>query len=153
MKKLRLLLMTALLTVLGGGSVLAVTQQQSISVASSNTFNYCSATVSTDEGTGATTITWSSKLENFGYWVNKDITDYSKYTKLVIVVAKDGERDFPTDLQISLNKNNATYASNKYTLSEGTNEIEISSLLNSSLAFDKYSAMESIALYSSSAGF
>ena len=152
MKKLRLLLMTALLTVLGGGSVLAVTQQQSISVASSNTFNYCSATVSTDEGTGATTITWSSKLENFGYWVNKDITDYSKYTKLVIVVAKNGESDFPTDLQISLNKNNATYVSNKYTLSEGTNEIEISSLLNSSLAFDKYSAMESIALYSSSAG-
>ena len=152
MKRLRLLLMTALLTVLGGGSVLAVTQQQSISVASSNTFNYCGATVNTNEGTGATTITWSSKLENFGYWVNKDITDYSKYTKLVIVVAKDGERDFPTDLQISLNKNNATYASNKYTLSEGTNEIEISSLLNSSLAFDKYSAMESIALYSSSAG-
>lgn len=132
--------------------MLAATQQMSISVDSTNTFNYCSATVSTDKGTGATTITWSSKLENFGYLVNKDITDFSKYTKLVIDVAKDGESDFPADLQISLNKNNATYVSNKKTLSEGTNEIEISSLLNSSLAFDKYSAMESIALYSSSAG-
>ena len=69
MNRLRLLLMTALLTVLGGSSVLADTQQKSISVASSNTFNYCGATVSTDKDTGATTITWSGKLENFGYLV------------------------------------------------------------------------------------
>ena len=143
--------MTALLTVLGGGSVLAVTQQQSISVASSNTFNYCGATVSTDEGTGATTITWSSNLVNFGYLVNN--TDYSKYTKLVIVVAKDGERDFPTDLQVSLQKQEGTYKSTWYTLKEGENKIDISKeLLNSSLSFDKLAALQSVALQSSSAG-
>lgn len=152
MVKLKHLFIAFALIVLGGGSVQAGTQQKSISVADSNTFNYCSATVSTDKGTGATTITWSSKLENFGYWVNKEITDFSKYTKLVIDVAKDGESNFPTDLQISLNKENATYASDKHKLSEGTNQIEISSLLNSSLDFDNYSAMQSIAFYSSSAG-
>lgn len=128
--------------------MLAATKQ--ISVASSNTFNYCGATVSTDEGTGATTITWSSNLVNVGFYVKSDV---SKYTTLVVNVSKNGEEEFPTDLQVSLQKQEGTYKSTWYTLKEGENKIDISKeLLNSSLSFDKLKDLQSVALQSSSAG-
>ena len=151
MKRLRLLLMTALLTVLGGGSVLAATQQMSISVG--KPFNYSSfvgiSGVSITEGTPST-ISWTTKLGNVGFLVNSDV---SNYTTLVVDVSKNGEEEFPTDLQVSLQKQEGTYKSTWYTLKEGKNTIDISKeLLNSSLSFDKLAALQSVALQSSSAG-
>lgn len=151
MKKLRLLLMTALLTVLGGGSVLAATQQMSISV--EKPFNYSSfvgiSGVSITEGTPST-ISWTTTLGNVGFLVNSDV---SNYTTLVVNVSKKGEEEFPTDLQVSLQKDNGSYKSEWYTLKAGKNKIDISKeLLNSNLSFDKLAALQSVALQSSSAG-
>lgn len=140
--------MTALLTVLGGGSVLAATKQMSISV--EKPFDFSSFAGISGVSIKKDTISWTTTLGNVGFYVKSDV---SKYTTLVVDVSKNGEEEFPTDLQVSLQKQEGTYKSTWYTLKEGKNTIDISKeLLNSSLSFDKLKDLQSVALQSSSAG-
>ena len=117
MKKLRLLLMTALLTVLGGGSVLAFQERQ----------------LSIGEGDAITTFTYASNVLSWnagdeGSFYFKSAGDVSKYNKLIIDVSPTGEEtDIPSGIKICLGSGSTS--SLKMDLINGTNTYLISDLL------------------------